>query len=186
MAPSLGKMPTTWVRRLTSALSCSSGLVEWIGVRCALGEIHEGQHVVLGLVHQRGGLGELGAQLVGDRTPLHVGRLGVVLGKGRGDGRADHAPPALAGGASTLRRKCTRQRCQVALNTLPTAALRPTWASLMTSFTPRRPRRVRRRRKSVQNGSASLGMACMPSTWRWPSVFTATAIIVATLTIRPT
>ena len=30
----------------------------------------------------------------------------------------------------------TRQRCQVALSTLATAALKPSWASEMTSFTP--------------------------------------------------
>ncbi len=33
--------------------------------------------------------------------------------------------------------KCTRQRCQVALSTLLTAALIPSWASEMTSLTPR-------------------------------------------------
>ncbi len=51
--------------------------------------------------------------------------------------------------------KCTRQRCQVALRTLAAAALMPSWLSLMTSLTPRRPRRFRLRRNSVQNGSAS-------------------------------
>jgi hypothetical protein len=35
--------------------------------------------------------------------------------------------------------------------------VRPSWASEMTSFTPRSPRRLRQRRKSVQNGPASDG-----------------------------
>ena len=49
----------------------------------------------------------------------------------------------------------------------------------MTSLTPRSPRRVSERRKSVQNGSASLGPTAMPSTSRTPSVWTATAIVAA-------
>jgi hypothetical protein len=49
---------------------------------------------------------------------------------------------------------------------------------------PRRPRRMRLRRNSVQNGSASLGPTFIPSTWRWPSVLTPTATITATLTMR--
>ena len=57
--------------------------------------------------------------------------------------------------ARALRMKCTRQRCQVALSTFDVAALMPSWLSLMTSFTPRSPRRFRLRRNSVQNGSAS-------------------------------
>jgi hypothetical protein len=51
--------------------------------------------------------------------------------------------------------QCTRQRCQVALKTLATAALMPSWLSLMTSLTPREPRRFRLLRNSVQSGSAS-------------------------------
>jgi hypothetical protein len=61
----------------------------------------------------------------------------------------------------------------------------PSWLSLITSFTPRRPRRFRLRRNSVQNGSASLAPTFSPSTSRWPSVFTPTATITATLTMRP-
>ena len=87
--------------------------------------------------------------------------------------------------ASALRMECTRQRCQVAFRTLATAALIPSWLSLMTSLTPRRPRRMRLRRNSVQNGSASLGPTFVPSTWRWPSVLTGTATITATLAMRP-
>jgi hypothetical protein len=84
-----------------------------------------------------------------------------------------------------LRKKCTRQRCQDAFSTFATAAFSPSWASEITSLTPRSPRRVRLRRNAVQNGSASLGPVAMPSTSRRPSPFTATAIIVATDTILP-
>jgi hypothetical protein len=55
----------------------------------------------------------------------------------------------------------------------------------MTNLTPRRPRRIKFLKNSVQNGSASLAPTFMPSTWRWPLVLTATATITATLTMRP-
>jgi len=65
-------------------------------------------------------------------------------------------------------------------------ALMPSWLSLTTSFTPRKPRRLRLRRNSVRNGSGSLGPTLTPGTSRWPSVLTPTATISATLTMRPT
>ena len=77
------------------------------------------------------------------------------------------------------------QRCQVAFSTFAAAALRPSWASEISSFTPRSPRRVSERRNALQKGSASEGPIAMPSTSRTPSVFTATAIITATDTILP-
>jgi len=46
------------------------------------------------------------------------------------------------------------------------AALMPSGLSLMTSFTPRRPRRFRLRGNSVQNGSASIAPTFMPDTSR--------------------
>src|SRR5579859_4132833 len=58
--------------------------------------------------------------------------------------------------------KWTRQRCQVACNTLATAALMPSWASEITSLTPRRPRRASLRRKPVQKVSASDRPISMP------------------------
>ena len=85
MAASLGKMPTTSVRRLISPLTRSSGLVEWILARCSLGKAHVGEHVLLGLVQQRGELGQLGPDLVGDLAPLGLGGVGMVLGEGGGD-----------------------------------------------------------------------------------------------------
>jgi transposase len=77
----------------------------------------------------------------------------------------------------------TRQRCQVAPSTLATAAFSPSWASEVTSFTPRRPRRASARRNSTQNGSASLWPTVMPSTSRRPSVLTPTATMTATETM---
>ena len=63
--------------------------------------------------------------MIGDLSPLLASGLGIVLGKrGANPGR-------------------TRQRCQVALSTLAIAAFSPSWASEITSLTPRRPRRER-------------------------------------------
>ena len=97
MAASLGKMPTTSVRRLISPLRRSSGLVR-VQLGAVLGrEGHVGEHVGLGLVHEGGELGHLGPELVGDAAPLGAGGLGVVLGEGGGDEGRDDAAAALAG-----------------------------------------------------------------------------------------
>jgi len=64
-------------------------------VRCRKG--HVGQHVSLRVVHQGCELRHLGAELVGDAAPLLFGRLGVILGEGRGDQGGDDAPATLAG-----------------------------------------------------------------------------------------
>lgn len=42
--------------------------------------------------------------------------------------------PLLPACAMALRAKCTRQRCQVALNMRDTAALMPSWASEMAAL----------------------------------------------------
>src|SRR5882757_61511 len=57
------------------------------------------------------------------------------------------------------------------------ARRRPSWASEITSLTPRNPRLVRPLIKPDQNGSASDGPMPRPTISRRPSVFTATAII---------
>ncbi len=80
--------------------------------------------------------------------------------------------------------KWTRHRCQEAVITLATDALMPSWASEITSLTPRRPRRASLRRNSVQKVSASDGPMSRPSTSRRPSVLTPTATMTATETIR--
>ena len=89
-----------------------------VGVR----EAHEGQDFMPGVVHQGGEFRKFGPQLVSH---------GTLAASGPGP----REPGA-------LRTKCTRQRCQLVLSTLLAAALSPSWASEMTSFTPRKPRRV--------------------------------------------
>ena len=58
---------------------------------------HVGQHVGLGRVHQGRQFGDLGPELIGDLAPLHLGRLGVVLGEGGGDEGRHDTSPATAG-----------------------------------------------------------------------------------------
>ena len=62
-----------------------------------LGEGHVSQHVVLGVIHQRGEFGHLGPDLIGDCPPLRAGRFGGVLSEGRGDEGRDYPAPALSG-----------------------------------------------------------------------------------------
>ena len=82
--------------------------------------------------------------------------------------------------------KCTRQRCQVApVSERAMAAFSPSWASEITSLVPFRPRLARLFRKADQKVSASDGPMCSPTISRRPSVFTATATIAATETMRP-
>lgn len=76
--------------------------------------------------------------------------------------------------------KGTRQRCHVAQSPLETADLIPFCASEIASLTPRSPRRVRFRRNSVQNCSASDAPMSMPKTSRWPSLLTLAAMMAAT------
>jgi hypothetical protein len=84
-----------------------------------------------GLLH----LGELAAEHGGDGVELfgHVDRAGP--GEDGADRRAATISALRLGTwASTLRRKCTRQRCQAApMNTELMAACSPAWASEMTS-----------------------------------------------------
>ena len=58
-------------------------------------EGHGGQHVVLALVHQRGELWPMAAQLVGDVPPGLVRRLGIGLQEGLTDCGGDHRVLAL-------------------------------------------------------------------------------------------
>src|SRR3954470_1730256 len=77
MLSSLGKMPTTSARRFTSLFRRSSGLVEWILVRCWAGKVHVRQHVGLALVDERAELGPFGAQLVG-HVPERLAGSGAI------------------------------------------------------------------------------------------------------------
>jgi hypothetical protein len=49
------------------------------------GEVHVGQHALLGAVHQHGELQHLRAELVGKAAPLGMGRRGILLGAGGAD-----------------------------------------------------------------------------------------------------
>jgi hypothetical protein len=62
-----------------------------------LGEAHVGEHVLLGLVEEGGELGQLRADLVGHLAPLGAGRVGMILGEGRGDEGRDDASAVFAG-----------------------------------------------------------------------------------------
>jgi hypothetical protein len=73
------------------------------------------------------------------------------------------ARPLLPACLMTFLMKWTRQRCQVQVMALETEALMPSWASETTSLTPRRPRRARPLRKSVQKTSVSEGPTARPT-----------------------
>ena len=65
--------------------------------------------------------------------------------------------------------KGTRQRCQLApWSNDARTALRPWWASRITSFTPLSPRATRLRRNSFPNGSSSERPTSKPSPSRSP------------------
>jgi len=98
MTSSLGKMPTTSVRRLISPLR-----LDWVG-RVQLGpmlrrERHVGEYVSLSFVHEGCELGRLGTELICNTAPLGLCVLGIVLGEGGGDEGGDDAPAALGGAA---------------------------------------------------------------------------------------
>ena len=80
---------------------------------------------------------------------------------------------------------CAQQRCQDAFRILLTAPLSPSWASEITSLTPRSPRRVKERRNSTQNVSASEAPTVMPRISLRPSPWTPTAMMTATEMMRP-
>lgn len=65
--------------------------------RVRLRKGHVGQHGVLGLVHDRCELGQLGAHLAGDLVPLRLRRGDVGLGEGGVLKLRDRAPHLLAG-----------------------------------------------------------------------------------------
>ena len=98
MAVSLGKMPTTSVRRLISPFRRSNGFVELdpMGGR----EAHVGQHVGLGRVHQNGELAQEGGpeRLGLRRADVHAEDLAPAVGvhADRHDHRHRDDPAGLA------------------------------------------------------------------------------------------
>ncbi len=102
-----------------------------------------------------------------------------------GDEGGDHPTAALAG----VRHRIAHEVHTAALpgcgEDLRDGGLEPSCASEITSSAPRRPRRARWRRNSVQKFSASEAPIVMPSTSRRPSVLTPTAMITATETPGP-
>ncbi len=64
------------------------------------------------------------------------------------------------------------------------AALRPAWASEMTSWVPVSPRAFSERRKAVQKAPSSLSPTANPSTSRCPSAATPVAMTTAWETTR--
>ena len=180
MAASLGKMPTTLVRRLTSAMEPFDRVcgVQFLAV--LLGESHVGEDVVLGFVHENCQLGHLGPELVGDLTPLGLRAVGVLLGEGGDDA------PALAAGMGQ------QVAGEVHAASLPGGAEDPGRGGLQTlvvvgdqQLHARSPRRASERRNSVQKASASDAPIAMPRTSRRPWSLTATATVTATETMRP-
>ena len=186
MAASLGKIPTTLVRRLTSAWSRSIGFVECNFWAVLPGEAHVGEDVVLGFVHENCQLGHLGPELVGDLAPLDLRAVGVLLGEGGGDEGGDDAP---APGGRHGPAGCGRSaRGSAAMWRRGSGSRRPSGpcgSSEITSFTPRSPRRASERRNSVQKVSASDAPIATPRTSRRPWSLTATATVTATETMRP-
>src|SRR5262249_11606000 len=157
------------------------------------GEGHVGEDVGLGLVHQGSEFGHAGPKLVGDQAPLCFGGAGIVLGKGGTDEGRDDTAALLAGMGQDIAHEVDAAALPAGVENprlrggrlLATAALMPSWASEITSLTPRRPRRASLRRKSVQKVSASEAPIAMPSTSRRPAALTPTAMITATETMRP-
>ena len=76
---SLGKMPTTSVRRLISALSLSSGLVEAICLRCARGKSMNASTSFSASSSMRRELRQLRAKVIGDDVPLLARACGRLL-----------------------------------------------------------------------------------------------------------
>ncbi len=85
MDASLGKIPTTSVRRLISPFRRSIGFVLCSFVRCCGGKGHVGEDVLLGAVHEGRELRQLRAHLVRHQPPLGFGRGVVWLSEGGSD-----------------------------------------------------------------------------------------------------
>ena len=100
LAASLGKMPTTLVRRLKGGLAkrtsrCDIDPLQQVGAvklfPVLLGEGSERQHVLPSLMHERGGLGEAIHQGGGQVIPAAEEFAGGLLGENAAQGSGDYA-----------------------------------------------------------------------------------------------
>jgi hypothetical protein len=102
-----------------------------------------GEHVRLGLVHQRAELGPAGAQLVGN-VPPGLGGAGVVgPDEGLPDRGRNHGVLALGHVSERVPHEVDAAALPGGADHPRDRALSPSWASEITSFTPLRPRRTR-------------------------------------------
>lgn len=97
MASSLGKMPTTSVRRFDLAVEALDRIRAVKLCPMLFREGHVGENVRLGIIEDGGELRHLRPDLVGDGAPLSTCDLERLLREGGGDEGGDHAPAALAG-----------------------------------------------------------------------------------------
>jgi hypothetical protein len=121
MSASLGKMPTTLVRRLMEELAertsrCDVDPLQQVGapdLAVVLGEVAERQHFLLGPVHEHSGIGEAIRQRGGQTDPTCLYFRSALLGEHAAQGGGDHAlmDPGDAH-CSRLRAKWTRQGYQ--------------------------------------------------------------------------
>lgn len=84
------KVPTTSLRRASSRLTRSSGLVDQIFVQCSRGQARLGEHVILRAKQDLGRLRERRGQALGHGPQLGVGRGLVGLGEDRPDEGCNH------------------------------------------------------------------------------------------------
>jgi hypothetical protein len=97
MASSLGKMPTTSVRRLISPITRSSGWSSATLPGAGQGRSCRPARRSRPRPSAHSQLGHLGPDLVGNEAPRPLGGFGAVLGKGSGDEGRDDAPTLAAG-----------------------------------------------------------------------------------------
>src|SRR5215472_9882990 len=150
IAASLGKMPTTSARRLTSLLSRSSGLVLCNLRRCGSGKSrYDSTSVSLSSINAAS-FGDFDRNWSATRRSIWLAWARSGCKKAWRSAAATMLCCVLGTWARALRIQCTRQRCQLAPNTRRIAALSPSCASEITSFTPRSPRRAKLLRKVDQ------------------------------------
>jgi hypothetical protein len=122
-----------------------------------------------------------------DRPPTATapGRLGRVLHEHRADGRADHAPLRLAGVRQGVAHEVHPATLPGGLEDLGDGGLDALVAVADDELDAAQAAPVQAAQELRPEGFSLLAPTFSPSTSRWPSVFTPTATITATLTMRP-